>query len=233
LSGSRQCWLLAVGMLVLGGRLDATTPPEAEITSAIERAVQARVGRTASVTVSALSGIRVSTNGGVIVAQPEPSSRIGDAARFLLSSDVGGRTIRIGEATAAVIVVMNAVRARHDVARGARLELDDLDVQSTDLRGRPFGPLPSLEEAVGARAKRDIGSDAVVTSADIAADPLVRAGDTVRVRVRVGDVEIMGQLVALENGSRDAVIRVINQDTRHTTRARVIGRAEVEVVNVR
>jgi len=223
--------LLGVGLLLATERIHAGTSEDA-VRAAIERAVQARVGAGATVAVSALSGIRVAAGTGVIVAQPEIAARIGEPVRFLLSTEGGARPVRIGEATAVVTVVADAVRTRRDVARGSRLGAADLEVRSSDLHGRPFGRLPSFEDVVGARVKRDIGADAIVTAADVAAEALVRAGDTVLVHVRVGQVDIVGRMVALENGERDAVIRVINQETRHTTRARIVGRAEVEVVNV-
>jgi flagella basal body P-ring formation protein FlgA len=49
----------------------------------------------------------------------------------------------------------------------------------------------------------------------------------------VGDVELLGSGVAAENGLKDEVIRVINQESHHAFRARVVGSGEVEVVDVR
>ena len=69
--------------------------------------------------------------------------------------------------------------------------------------------------------------------ADIAAEPLIRAGQVVRALVHVEDVEVVGQLVAVDKGmAKGDLIRVVNPDTHHALRARVIGNGEVEVVNV-
>jgi flagella basal body P-ring formation protein FlgA len=106
-------------------------------------------------------------------------------------------------------------------------------VVAADLRGRPLRRLPSLEEVIGARARHDIGSDAVVTHADVAAEPLVRAGDIVRARARVGLVEVTGSMVAAESGVRNDLIRVVNPASRHAALARVVGAGEVEVEDVR
>ena len=231
MSGNRLILLLGVGLLLATEPMHASVS-EAAVRAAIERAVQARVGPGATVAVSEISGVRVTAAAGALVAQPETAARIGEPVRFLLSTEGSSRPIRVGEATAIVTVVADAVRTRRDVSRGSRLDAADLDVRSSDLRGRPFGRLPSLEELVGGRVKRDIGADAIVTDADVATEALVHAGDPVRAHVRMGQVEIVGQMIALENGGRDAVIRVINQETRHTTRARIVGRADVEVVNV-
>jgi flagella basal body P-ring formation protein FlgA len=204
------------------------------VSAAIERAVRARVGRGATVTVSGVSGVRLAADSRTLVALPDPLARIGVPARFVLSDgQPRGSRARLGEATATVTVVADAVRARRTIAQGAQLDTGDVAVVPTDLKGRLLRPLPSLEDAIGARAKHDIGNDAVVTRADIVADPLVRAGDIVRAHVRIGIVEVVGDLVAAESGLKDDVVRVVNRETRHAIRARVIGRREVEVVNVR
>lgn len=203
------------------------------ITAAIELAVRARVGHGATVTVSGVSQVRLAADSKRWVAVPDPLARIGAPARFTLSDgQPGASRTRLGEATATVTIVAEAVRATRTIAQGAQLASGDVAVVTTDLKGRLLRPLPSLEEAIGARAKHDIGNDAVVTRADIVADPLVRAGDIVRAHVRIGDVEVVGDLVAAEAGLKDDLIRVVNKETRRTTRARVTGRREVEVTHV-
>jgi len=79
----------------------------------------------------------------------------------------------------------------------------------------------------------DLVQGALITRSDIVLEPLVKAGDVVRARLHVGGVELAGSGVAAESGVKDAVIRVINQESRHAFRARVIGSGEVEVVDVR
>ncbi len=204
------------------------------VSAAIELAVRARVGHGATVTVSSLSGVRLAAESRVLVAVPDPLARIGSPTRFVLSSvQPGGRRTRIGEATATVLVVAVAVRARRTIAQGASLQMSDVAVVPTDLRGHRLRPIPSLEDTIGARAKHDIRDDAVVTRADIVADPLVRAGDIVRAHLRIGGVEVVADLVAAESGLKDEVVRVVNQETRHALKARVLGRGEVEVLHVR
>ena len=103
----------------------------------------------------------------------------------------------------------------------------------SDLSGRALRPLLSLEDTLGARASHDLAEDIVVTHGDIVPAPLVKAGEIVRAHVHVGDVELVGSVVAAENGMKDEIIRVVNQESRYAFRARVIGTGEVEVVNVR
>ncbi len=203
------------------------------ITRAIEKAVHARIGQTITVSVSNVSGIRLARAPVVFVAVPDPSARIGAPVRFVLADGASGGRTRVGEATATIHVSAPAVRARRAIARGTRLEADDVALLETDLIGRMLRPLLSLEEALGARATHDLVEDALLTRVDIVAEPVIRAGEIVRAHVHVADVELVGSVVAAENGMKNDVIRVVNQESRHAFRARILGSGEVEVVNVR
>jgi flagella basal body P-ring formation protein FlgA len=210
------------------------TVPTEVVSKAIARAVRSRLGKGVSVSVWEITGVRLSGEPAQIVAVPDPSARLGEPARFVLSSYAGGRrSTRVGEATATVRAVGPTVRTTRAIRRGEHLAPEDLAVVPSDWNGRPLRPLPSLEDAIGARALHNLAMNAILTDADIAAEPLVRAGDIVRAHAHIGLVDITGRLVAAENGLAGEVIRVVNQETRHKLRARVIGSGEVEVVNVR
>jgi len=185
--------------------------------------------------VVSISGVRLTTDGRSLVAVPDASARVGTPVRFVLTEGDPGtrRRKRVGEATATVTITANAVRARRAVARGAQIQAGDVAMMDTDLSGRPMRPLLSMASAIGARAIHDIAEDALVTQADILADPLVKAGDIVTAHVHVDGAEVVGRVVAAENGMEGDVIRVVNQGSRAAFRARVIGNGEVEVVNVR
>lgn len=228
---SNGFWLLLLTVPLYGG--PTAIADSSALANAIEAAVRARVGSTSVVTVTAITGVRLVREPASLVAVPDPSARIGSAVRFVIASGEAGARTRIGEATAIVQVSAPAVRTRKAVARGERLDGDALAVVATDLNGQSLRPLLSLDDARGARATHDLVEGALVTRSDIVAEPVVRAGDVVRARVHVGDVEVVGSGVAAENGLKDEVIRVINQESRHAFRARVLGSGEVEVVDVR
>jgi flagella basal body P-ring formation protein FlgA len=230
---SRASLGLALLLAAASAPLAAAGDPGVAIAAAIEQAVRLRMGANVKVRVIELTGIRLAADAEGLVAMAPPAARIGAPIRFTLSERVGNARARTGEATATVAVVAEAVRTVKDVTRGSKVDAGDVVVQASDLAGQPLAPLPSLEDAIGARARRDIGIDVVVTRADIAAEPLVRAGDIVRAHVRVGSAEVTGQLVAAEPGARNEVIRVVNPETRHTTRARIVNSGEVEVLHVR
>jgi flagella basal body P-ring formation protein FlgA len=228
---SHGFWLLLLTVPLYGG--PTAIADSSALANAIEAAVRARVGSTSVVTVTAITGVRLVREPASLVAVPDPSARIGSAVRFVIATGEAGARTRIGEATAIVQVSAPAVRTRKAVARGDRLDGDALAVVATDLSGQSLRPLLSLEDARGARATHDLVEGALVTRSDIVLEPLVKAGDVVRARVHVGDVELAGSGVAAESGVKDEVIRVINQESRHAFRARVVGTGEVEVIDVR
>lgn len=211
----------------------SAAPPS--VSNAIAAAAQSRVAKGAAVSVWQITNVRLPEEAETepILAIPDPAARVGAPARFVLSVQRPGESPRrVGDATAVIQVVGPAVRLTRAVTRGERLTAADVAAVESDMSGRPFRPMPTLEQSVGARVTRDIAMNSVLASADIAAEPLVRAGDTVSVRARVGAVEITAQLVAIENGLRDQTIRVVNKETRRTLRARVTGKGEVEVMDV-
>jgi flagella basal body P-ring formation protein FlgA len=183
--------------------------------------------------VKTITGVRLARESASLVAVPDPSARIGTPVRFVIADGEFGARTRLGEATAVVQVSAPAVRTRKAIARGDRLDGDALAVVATDLNGYSMRPLLSLDEARGARTTHDLVEGALVTRADIVPEPIVKSGDIVRARVRVNGVELTGTGVAAENGVKDEIIRVINQESHHAFRARVVGNGEVEVVDVR
>lgn len=212
----------------------AEAPVPAAVSTAIERAVRDRVGEAATIVVSQVSGVRLAPAVGTLLALPEPAARIGGRMRFRLS-DVrpGASPVRIGEAMAAISVSVPAVKVVRAVARGERFSETDVAAEQVSLDGRPLRPLPQVHEAIGARATRDLRAQSVLVRGDLAPEPLVRLGDVVRTHARIGEVEVIGIMVAGESGNADEIIRVVNQETKRALRARVLSRGEVEVVNVR
>ena len=224
-------WLLLLTASLFGGPTAVDEP--SALANAIESAVRARVGATSVVSVTKITGVRLVREPSSLVAVPDPSARIGTAVRFVLAAGESGARTRVGEATATVQVSAPAVRTRKAIGRGDRLEGDAVAVVATDLNGQSMRPLLSIDDVRGARTTRDLAAGALVTRSDIVIEPIVKSGDIVRARVRVGDVELVGSGVAAENGLKDDVIRVINQESHHAFRARVVGSGEVEVVDVR
>jgi flagella basal body P-ring formation protein FlgA len=225
--------LAAVGWPILSRGSD-TALDQTRVEQAIAAAIVARVGRTAQVSVSGLSVSSSAERTQAIVARPDPGGRIGQSMRFVLVGGPYGKPpLRLGEANAVVHVTAEVVRTRRPVVRGAAVDAEDVATESTSLAGRSVMRLPSFDEVVGARTRRDLGVGELVTKTDILAVRAVRSGEHVRTTVRVGAAELGATLVAVGNGSIDDVIQVVNPQSRRTLRAKVIGKGEVEVVDVR
>jgi flagella basal body P-ring formation protein FlgA len=230
-------WLLA-GLLALVTPAFAASAADAPVASAvsaaIERAVRDRVGESATIAVTDVSGVRLGAALGTLLALPEPAARAGGRMRFRLSAArPGSAPVRIGEAMAAISVSVPAVKVVRAIERGERLTEADVTAAQVNLDGRPLRPLPQTHEAIGARATRELSAQSVLVRGDLAPEPIVRAGDLVRTHARVGEVEVVAVMVAGESGNADEIIRVVNQETKRALRARVLSRGEVEVVNVR
>ena len=159
-------------------RLKADTTATA-VASAIERAVIDRMGDV-QVVIREVSTAAVDRRG--LVAAIEPGARLGQPIRFILSAD--GK--RVGSAVARLDVVGSAARARRSLARDEEITAADVDATRVELKNVLVRRMPELDDVVGTRARRDIVSGEVLTTALVTAPPAVRAGDEVRVNVRMG-----------------------------------------------
>ena len=228
--------MLRAATLVLvfaAGLTGAAADGDASIPAAIEEAVRARLGSSAAVTVIGVTGVRVEEGPGTLTAVPVPAAKLGTPIRFLLEREHKGSSRRAGEATATVRVVAPVVRSAAAFPRGHRFVAGDLITEEIELAGRALRELPAVEDIVGARATRDIAAKVVIAQTDFIGDPLVRSGDEVRALLRIGEIEVTNSLIAAQNGAKGQIIRVVHPETRRAVRARVTGRAEVEVVHVR
>ena len=237
----RIVWLVSAMLVGPGlacgqGFLTETGPADdPAIRLALIEAVRGRLGPTAQVR---LEGVSVAldrqeaTPG--LVAVPEPGSRVGREMRFALIADDTrnrrGGTRRVGQATAAVYVAVEHVRAAVAISRGITVTEADLVVGHDEVGVTPLAPLPLAKDVVGSRAIRDLRPGDVLTSSLVKAQPLVRSGDTVSVRVHLGSVEATGKAVAQQSGFRHDRIKLINPDSRRTMVGRVVGPGEVEVL---
>jgi flagella basal body P-ring formation protein FlgA len=223
--------LAAVATFTAAGRAQDTGPDEARVRLAIERAVLDRIGPTAAVDVTAVTDLRLTRDAAALVAVPDPGLRADAPGRFVLFGDTS-RRVRVGEATAVVSAVVDAVRVRRPVARGRLVEAGDMELVREPLEGR-LDPPAAIDDVLGARARRDLVPGLRLTTQDVAVEPAVRSGDPVRVFVRVAGIEVSATAVAMQTGVKHDVILVANPESRQTLRGRITANGEVEVLNVR
>jgi len=202
------------------------------VRSAIAALTSSRVGAGVEIQVE-VSDVRLVGHAGTILAAPDTGARFGQPARFTLFAE-GRRRVRLGEATATVRGIADVVRVVRPVVLGSLVEDDDVEVVRATIEGMRFAPPVLVDAVVGARATRFLPVGSVLASSDVMAEPMVKAGEHVRALVRLGaGVEVEGVAVALQSGGRQQVISVMNPESRQTRRGRVVGRGEVEVVDVR
>lgn len=72
-----------------------------------------------------------------------------------------------------------------------------------------------------------------VLAVALAQAPVIRAGDRVRVTMRVEGVEAVLMAIAEQSGRPDQIIRVVNPSSRRAIHVRVIAAGEVEVADAR
>lgn len=138
----------------------------------------------------------------------------------------GWRYDMVVRATVSAKVVVAAT----DVAAGKALVGDQLRLERHDLSGTPDS-VSDLQAVIGMASTRALRAGAVVRQSQLAALPLVKRGELVRILVRREQVEVSMTGEAMEAGARGALVRVRNANGR-VIGARVTGAGTVEPVDV-
>ena len=233
-SSSRQVGLALVGLFA------ALCHPVAagesvrsdQVEQAIAEAVRARMGEVASVDVT-LGHVRLTDNAGLeLEARPAPGARLGRRTRFTLYQPAaeGGVAQRVGYAVAEAHATIVHLRTARPIARGTVLEVDDLVQAEGDVGSVLLKPLPTLAQVLGSTAARTLTEGDLISAATIRPPTLVRSGDVVVTRVRVGSVVVTGRTTATRSGQLGDVVGLVNEESGRRLRGRVIAAGEVEVV---
>jgi flagella basal body P-ring formation protein FlgA len=130
---------------------------------------------------------------------------------------------------AEVAAVGPVVVARRPVPRGATLHSDDLTVEERDLAGVPPGALSELQQAVGKEARSALAADTPLTLQALANPLLVRRGDVVTVVVETPGLRLSVPGQALEAGAAGAAVRVRNRVSQQEISGQVVERGLVLV----
>jgi len=223
-------------VLLLLATLAALTPPAAvplpsSVHDAVVAAVRARVGADAEVEVEhvdALSPLGGAVTDAVILPGAVIGGPLGVMLRGTAQHD-GASLVPVGRATVRVRVSLSHRHTTRALGRGSRLADADLAVAHHILPRGALRAWPDVAALTDARVLRDLPEDACLTWQVVAPSPAVVAGREVSAVVRDGHVEVRATLVAVDSGTIGEVVRVTHTETRRVMRARVIGRAEVEI----
>jgi flagella basal body P-ring formation protein FlgA len=211
--------VLAIARVAFGAPVGSVTP-----IGAIEQAVSRRVGVENSVAVTGIETNVTAQQG--LQALPEPGARAGQPVRFVLMQ--GKR--RVGVAIATVVITGPHAIASRAIGRDESITEADIAIVDTDWPSVPLTRLPSQDDIVGLRARRNIAAGEALTGIVLDVPPLVRAGDVVTVTATVGAVQVTGAATASGSGHRGDIIRVTPKPSGRAVRARITGQAAVEVL---
>lgn len=158
-------------------------------------------------------------------AIPDTAARVGRPSWFTLRR---GTTLRRVRAT--LHVSGPHLRTSRTLRRGETATRADLAVTTGALDGAAFTRLASPTLATELRLQRLLGVDVVVAATDVAAPPLVNAGQAVVIVARIGAVEVTASARAIEAGALGEAIRVSMPDRRRVLQGRIVGPGRVEVM---
>lgn len=217
-------------LLALAAPAAVSLPPAVE--AAVTTAVRARVGADAEVSITAVERLQL-PEGDVIDAVIQPGATIGGPVALVLRGLVvrDGATViaPVGRVVVRLRIVVTHFHASHAVARGWHLAANDLVEARHALPRGPLKAWPSSDVLDHGRVLQDLAADACLSARVVAPSVAVVAGRDVSAVVREGRVEVRAALVAVDSGGVGSEVRVMHPESRRTMRARVVGRAEVEI----
>jgi flagella basal body P-ring formation protein FlgA len=159
---------------------------------------------------------------------PQPSSNPAYVTGTVFFSVDGQDTARL-RVTAQVDIRMAAVVASRDLPRGHVLSEIDLS-ESQVPYAQAKGALTKTEQALGQTLKTSIRIGAPIKDRDLVRTSMVKKGETVNIVAQSGSLKITALGLARQDGSLGQTITVLNQDSKKTISAKVIGPNLVEVV---
>jgi len=115
---------------------------------------------------------------------------------------------------------------RRPVRAGEHITAADVETAWLRLRELPEDTVADADALIGREALRPLWPGRPVRAGDVGAPRLVRRGETLTLVLRRPGLELTALGRALDDGVQDAVIRVMNLDSRRVVRARVTGPRE-------
>jgi flagella basal body P-ring formation protein FlgA len=211
----------------------AHTVSDDQVRAAIVAAVRQRMGSDIDVAVDNLV-VQLAPGSAVIEAVPEPTARLEGNIRFILrwvgTERSGARVVKAGAAVAHLRVTTAHAHTATLLLRGTEVGEDDVVGARHEIASGPLRPWPTLADAVGGKTLRDLAPAACIVRGAIADRPDVRTGQDVLAISTITGVTISAQMVAAESGDAGSVIRVVNQQSRRSLKARIVSPGIVEIL---
>jgi flagella basal body P-ring formation protein FlgA len=159
---------------------------------------------------------------------PQPSSNpnyLSGTVYFTVDGREAGR-VRV---TAQIDLQVLALVAARDLPRGHVILEEDLSQSFTPF-ARAKGALTDPAQAAGQTLKTAVRAGSPVRDRDLVRTAMVNKGETVTIVAQSGGLKVTALGQAREDGALGQTIAVMNQDSKKTISAKVIGPGQVEVV---
>ncbi len=124
-----------------------------------------------------------------------------------------------------LVVLRNALR------KGEEVRAEDVELQREETTFQQRKVIRNLSEAIGRRTVRQVRADDLLVDNWLETPYAVRAGDRIRLLVKIGDAVVQTAGVAKESAFRGQSIAVENADSRKILQAKVSDVGEAWIVN--
>ncbi|WP_407296695.1 flagellar basal body P-ring formation chaperone FlgA [Stutzerimonas zhaodongensis] len=130
---------------------------------------------------------------------------------------------------AQVHMFREVIVARRPLSRGSVVEQDDVTLAERDVSLLTQGYLTAFDQVLGNKITRNVLPDQVLPPTYLSAAEIIRKGDQVVITAKNSTINVRMPGEALSDGALGSQIRVKNQRSGRTIKARVIGPGHVEV----
>ena len=148
--------------------------------------------------------------------------------RFSLIFKVDGKVRKNMSVRGKIEAMAKVAIASEQIEKDALLQPTQFTMMVKDI-SELDKPCLNVQEIIGKKASRLIRSGAVLTSSLIETPPMVRRGESVKIMVRQGELELTALGTAQADGIKDQTIRVENASSKKVINGRVTAPGLVEV----
>lgn len=159
-----------------------------------------------------------------------------DGARWLgrvpvdVAVEVDGRTLETVAVTVVVDRAVSVVRAVKRISRGQPISRDEVALEEVDAAGVSRDHFTSIDAVVGLVAVDGFTRGQALTRREVRARSVIRKGDLVTARVRVGSLVVEATCLARMDGAPGDRIVLENVDSKRAVRGVVVDAKNVDVL---
>ncbi len=149
-----------------------------------------------------------------------------------LDVSAGGRLIKTVAATADVAAYIEVAVLRNPVARGERIERNDVSVTRRDVADFPGGIITWTEALIGRTPKRDLALGSMVRHADLEQKADAQRNQPVTLLIRSGSLRVTSPGVLRKDAQVGDLVEVVSTATNETVYGVLVSDDVVEIPTV-